>query len=92
MAEVTREVVRDRRGGSGVVAWLALLLAIAALLIAWMAYNRSGGDLEDRVQQQVNRALDNVSEEAEDIQSDGQNEVPGATDNETTQTDTTQNR
>ncbi|HEX6904185.1 MAG TPA: hypothetical protein VF789_31030 [Thermoanaerobaculia bacterium] len=35
-----------KSGGNG-VAWLALLLAIAALLLAWSAYKRTGGELRD---------------------------------------------
>lgn len=37
---------KKKSGGSG-VAWLALLLAIAALLLAWGAYKRTGGELRD---------------------------------------------
>lgn len=34
-------------GGGGGVAWLALLVALAALFLSWKAYERSGGRLED---------------------------------------------
>ena len=34
-------------GGSGGVAWLALLVALAALFLSWKAYERSGGTLKD---------------------------------------------
>lgn len=37
---------KKKSGGNG-VAWLALLLAIAALLLAWSAYKRTGGELRD---------------------------------------------
>ena len=33
-----------KSGGNG-VAWLALLVAVAALLLAWSAYKRTGGEL-----------------------------------------------
>lgn len=35
-----------KSGGNG-VAWLALLVALAALLLAWSAYKRTGGELRD---------------------------------------------
>lgn len=34
-------------GGGGCVAWLALIVAIAALVLAWKAYERTGGKLPD---------------------------------------------
>lgn len=36
-----------KSSGSGGVAWLALLVALAALFLSWKAYERSGGKLED---------------------------------------------
>lgn len=39
---------KKKSGGNG-VAWLALLLAILALLLAWGAYKRTGGELRDLV-------------------------------------------
>lgn len=40
--------------------WLALILSLLALILAWMAYNRTGQDLENRVQQEVNRGVDTL--------------------------------
>ena len=37
---------RKQSSGNG-VAWLALLVALAALLLAWGAYKRTGGELRD---------------------------------------------
>jgi len=34
-----------KREGGGCVGWLALLLAILALLVAWAAYKRTGGEI-----------------------------------------------
>jgi hypothetical protein len=34
-------------GGGGCVSWLALLVAMAALFLAWRAYERTGGDLQE---------------------------------------------
>lgn len=36
-----------RSGGGGGVAWLALLVSLAALFFSWKAYERSGGRLDD---------------------------------------------
>src|SRR5688500_16635363 len=36
-----------KSGGSGGVAWLALLVALVALFLSWKAYERSGGTLKD---------------------------------------------
>lgn len=37
----------SKRSGGGGVAWLALLVGLAALFLAWKAYQRTGGELED---------------------------------------------
>lgn len=36
-----------RSGGGGGVAWLALLVALAALFLSWKAYERTGGELAE---------------------------------------------
>lgn len=38
---------KKKSGGGGGVAWLALIVALAALFLAWRAYERTGGDLDD---------------------------------------------
>jgi hypothetical protein len=58
--EVTREIIHDKRGASTFMTWLALLLAIVALLVAILAYNRSGSDLADDVQTNTNEAIDDA--------------------------------
>lgn len=64
----TREIVHDRKGNG--VAWLALFIAVVALFIAWMAYNRTGEDLENRIQQQVNQAADEVQQRTPEVDVD----------------------
>ena len=62
------QVIRERRGSSA-VAWIALLVAIVALIIAWMAYERTGADLERQIQTQVQQGLEaaeNATREAGD--------------------------
>lgn len=41
--------------GNG-VAWFALVIAILALIIGWIAFNRSGADLEQIIEQEVEEA------------------------------------
>jgi hypothetical protein len=36
---------KSRGGGGGCIAWLALLVAAAALVLSWSAYRRTGGTL-----------------------------------------------
>lgn len=38
------------------VAWIALLVALIALVLSWTAFNRSGVDVEQLVQEQVSEA------------------------------------
>ena len=37
--------------------WLALIIGILALILAWSAFNRSGEDLEDEVMEEVEEAM-----------------------------------
>ena len=76
MAELTREIIHDKRGASSVIAWLALLLAAAALILAWLAYNRSGEDLESRIQRQVNQTVNETRQEGREVQNEVQDETP----------------
>jgi hypothetical protein len=36
-----------KRSGGGGIAWLALLVSLAALFLSWKAYERTGGRFED---------------------------------------------
>lgn len=36
-----------KNGGGGGIAWLALLVSLAALFLSWKAYERTGGRLQD---------------------------------------------
>ncbi len=61
----------ERRHSNG-MAWLATIIAIAALVVAWLAYNRSGKDLEDSVQDTTNSAIQEVQESASDAGEEAQ--------------------
>lgn len=39
------------------VAWAALIVSIIALILAWAAFNRTGEDLEEQIQREVQDAL-----------------------------------
>lgn len=67
------DTVYETRRGASAVAWTALVLALLSLVIAWLAYNRSGKDLEDTVgdnlqngAQQINNAADDAGDAAQD--------------------------
>lgn len=49
--------------GASAVAWIALIVAIAALALAWMAYDRTGANLETQIRTQVDESI-NAAEDA----------------------------
>lgn len=53
-----REVVYDKRGGGKFISLLALVLSIIALALAWVTFNRTGEDLESKIQRQVDSAVE----------------------------------
>lgn len=81
------EVVHTTRRGASVVAWIALIVAIIALAIAWMAYNRTGEDLENQIQQQVEKSL-NAAEDATQDASDAIDAGPDGVDEDDTDVNT----
>lgn len=40
------------------VAWIALVISIIALIFAWIAFNETGPNLDDRVESEVERVLE----------------------------------
>jgi len=76
------QVIRERRGTS-VVGWIALIVAIIALAIAWMAYNRTGANLEEEVRIQVEKSL-NAAEDATQDASDAIDAGPDGVDEDDT--------
>lgn len=61
------EVIREKETGKGnlFLTWLAVILSIAALVLAWTAFNRTGEDLESKIQRQVNSAVEQVENKTE---------------------------
>ena len=82
-------VVADRGAGRGttLLGWLALLLSILALVLAWIAYDRTGGNLDDRIQQGVQQGVEGIQKEPEETNTTEDGTTQQGTD--TTDTDTT---
>ena len=75
-------VYTTRRGASA-VAWIALLVAAVALILAWIAYNRTGTDLEDQIKTQVQSSL-NAAEQTTQDASDAIDAGPDGVDEDDT--------
>lgn len=60
---------------------MALVLALVALVLAWVAFNRTGQDVEALVEQEVQEAI----EEIEQAQQDAEEAVENATGTEATE-------
>ena len=58
-------VVRTR---PSTTAMLALIISIAALTLSWIAYNRTGKDLEDSIAEQVNKASQNAQKATDTVE------------------------
>lgn len=50
------------------IAWLALIISIIALVLAWNAFNRAGKDLEVMVQEEVNTAVMKAQQQAREAE------------------------
>lgn len=53
---------------SNAVAWLALIIAVVALVLGWMAFNRTGVNVEELVQQQVRDATAELETEYQQLE------------------------
>jgi outer membrane biosynthesis protein TonB len=42
------------------IAWIALVVSIIALIFAWIAFNETGPNLDDRVESEVEQALETM--------------------------------
>ncbi len=62
--DVARTYPVQRSGASSMLAGLALALSIVALILAWMAYDRTGADLDERIQQGANQSAESVNDAA----------------------------
>jgi len=62
------------------VAWLALIIAVIALILGWVAYNRTGVNLDQQIQNAVSSALENTGD-AMNNAGDAMNDAGDAMDN-----------
>ena len=84
------DVVTDRGAGAGttLLGWVAVILAVLALVLAWMAYDRTGANLDERIKQQVQQAIPNTTQGTDETNTTETTPTPhDGTD--TTDTDTT---
>lgn len=51
-----------QQGASGVIAIIALAIAIAAFILAWMAYERTGANLDERIREATQQTTQTIEE------------------------------
>lgn len=56
---------QKQEGYAGVVAIIALVVAIAAIALAWVAYERTGADLDQRIQDAARESAQTIEQGAE---------------------------
>lgn len=56
--------------GAHAVAWIALIIAIIAVILAWTAFNRSGGDIEALVEERVESAASELRADYESLEAE----------------------
>lgn len=66
----------DQRDTNGILATIALIIAVVALILAWVAFNRNPGPtLEDRARsldsRDMTRGVENAAEKTEEITRQG---------------------
>ena len=77
------EYVTTTNRGASVVAWIALIVAVIALILAWMAYDRTGANLEQQIRTQVEESV-NATEDATRDASDAIDAGPDGVDEDDT--------
>lgn len=70
MVDRDNVVVANRGAGRGtsLVAWIALIVALLALWLAWMAYDRTGADLDQRIREGVESSAQTVQDGAQNVE------------------------
>lgn len=79
-------VYSSNRGASA-VAWIALIVAIIALILAWVAYDRTGAQLDEQIRAGVESSL-NATEQAAGDAADAIDAGPDGVDEDDTDTTT----
>lgn len=80
-------VYSSNRGASA-VAWIALIIGIIALILAWVAYDRTGANLEEQIRTQVEQGI-NATENAAQETSEAIDAGPDGVDEDDTDVNTT---
>lgn len=79
----TREVHHENGGAAGrgtsAVAWIALLLSLLALALAWTAFDRTGDQLEQRIQEGVTNATQTLDAGIDGVDDDDTDTAPTMT-------------
>lgn len=52
-------------GFAGVVSIIALIVAIIAIILAWMAYERTGAELDERIQEAAQQSVQSIEQGVE---------------------------
>ncbi len=90
---VVREtrVVNGGSAGAGttLLTWLALGVATIALILAWVAYDRTGGALDDRIREATNNTVQTTKDATKNA-ADAIDRGPDGVDNDDTDTGTGQ--
>jgi hypothetical protein len=59
------EVIRKEKRRPSIIGIIALIISIAALALAWMAYDRTGANLEQEIKTQVQQGVDSAQRATE---------------------------
>lgn len=79
-------VYREKRSSS-LIGWIALVVAIVALALAWVAYDRTGANLEEQIRTQVQEGI-NAADNAADRAADAIDAGPDGVDEDDTDVNT----
>lgn len=60
---------------ANIVSWVALIAAIIALILAWVAYNREGADVGTSVRQEVEEQTTDLEENFSQLEADLRNQL-----------------
>lgn len=55
---------------TSIVGWIALILAVIALILAWVAFNRSGADIEAIIQEEAEQRAEELRAEFEALEAE----------------------
>ncbi|PSO45423.1 MAG: hypothetical protein BRC25_02305 [Parcubacteria group bacterium SW_6_46_9] len=71
-----------RRSNAKGVAWVGLVIALIALIFSWIAFTRTGTQLNDTIEQAVEKQLETSFQTQQDPSANSTNTTPTATSSE----------